>query len=100
MLVWEHEREEMVIFIDDEKHTSYSLGSYLPQVVRQLTWWGVRAQFADRAVNAAREFRKVQAIPSQDRVINLIDRSDPRKTLVAEQLSAIDSRSPTRYIHL
>lgn len=98
VLRWDHDAERMILQVDDEAHSSYDMGCDLPKVVFQLKLWGVPALFAERAVNTAREFRAVQVIPTQDRIINLI----PRKTNsnpVAEQLAAMDDLNLNTYVH-
>lgn len=90
VLRWDDERDKMFVHIDDEDKSSFDLGGYLPQVVRQLTWWGIEELYADRVVNQAREFHAVQAIPSQNRILNLFDRTNPQRRLdpftLAQQL--------------
>lgn len=89
VLRWDDEREKMFIHIDDKDKSSYDLGGNLPQVVRQLTWWGIDDLYADRVVNQAKEFRAVQAIPAQNRILNLFDRSDPNRRLDPFALAAV-----------
>lgn len=78
VLRFDVDAERLYIHIDDEDSSSYDLGDDLLAAAKMLERWGVDAQFADRAVHQAREFRIVQAIPSQHRVLNLFSRSTAR----------------------
>ncbi len=51
------------------------------QASRQLQRWGVERYFADRCVDQAVEFRTVQCIPAEERVINLIQRDGRSEVL-------------------
>jgi hypothetical protein len=99
VLQWEPNAEEFVIHLDDDKRSSHRLGSYSPQVVRQLTWWGLEKMLAARVVDAAREFRAVQVIPAQSRVINLIPRTKSQD-VVAEALRQIENQPQNQFIQL
>jgi len=99
VLQWLPDAEEFVIHLDDKQRSSYRLGSYGPQVVRQLTWWGLPKMLATRVVDAAHEFRAVQVIPTQDRVINLIPRGE-QKDVVAELLRQAEIENTQPFIHL
>lgn len=98
VLRWDVDAERMLVQVDDEARSSYDLGCVLPRVVDQLALWGVPRLFATRAVDTAREFRAVQVIPTQDRIINLIPRT-PNSNPVAEQLAAMDDLNPNTYVH-
>lgn len=103
VLRWIPEVEEFVIHLDDATRTSHLLGGYSPQVVRQLTWWTLPKMLATRAVDAAREFRAVQVIPTQDRVINLIPRGAHRDVvaeLLAQTEAEMDLTKPNHFTHL
>lgn len=99
VLRWIPEIERYVIHLDDAKRSSHDLGHYAPQVVRQLTWWRLPKMLAERAVDAAHEFRAVQVIPRQDRVINLIPRGAQRD-VVAEMLRQIEEQPNTTFSQL
>ena len=99
VLQWLPDAETFVIHLDDEKHSSHRMGGYSPQVARQLTWWGLPKMLAERVVDAAREFRTVQVIPKQSRIINLIPRGKPGD-VVAEMLRQAESEPQNQFIQL
>lgn len=99
VLRWDADMEEMVLHLADASRTSYSMGSDLPQAARQLTLWGVKKIDAERAIDAAREFRAVQVILDQDRIIPLIPRAVPNNA-VAQQFAEIEQQESTTYVHL
>lgn len=87
VLRWDADMEQMVIYVEvDGKPESYELGDYMPGASRQLQLWGVDPFFADRAIDTAREFRAVQVIQSQDRIIPLHKREAAGR-LVADALA-------------
>ncbi len=98
VLRWDVDAERMFLWVDDAAHSSYDMGCHLSAVVDQLVLWGVPKLFAARAVDAAREFRAVQVIPTQDRVINLLPRTSQANP-VAEQLAAMDELNLNTYVH-
>lgn len=99
VLTWVPDAEHYIVHLDDASRSSHNLGEYSPQVVRQLVWWGVTPRLADRAVDAVREFRAVQVIPSKDRVINLFPRGKS-KDVVADMLREIESQPANTFSHL
>lgn len=99
VLRWDVDTEDMVIHLSDEKRTSFSLGDYLPQVVRQLILWGIPKLLAEQCTDAAKEFRAVQVVPSDGRVINLIPRGNCGDT-VAEQFKQIENVENQAYGYL
>ena len=104
VLRWDPDVEDMSVIVDvrvDDSSDlqSYSLGDYLPGVSRALQFQGLDPLFADRAVDAAREFRAVQVIPRTSSVIPLIQRTlnhDPVIDMLAQQ----DQEQQTSYAHL
>ena len=76
---------QFIIHVDDGDGTSYRLGDDIPRVQLQFRLWGVNQRFSDRCIDAAKEFRSAQCIPSQDRVINLIERHPTRPLVFNEQ---------------
>lgn len=73
------------IYLDDENKSSYSLRIQPKALSGKLTACGVDAQTAQDAVDRAIEFRLVQCIPDQKRVISLHKRTSSRSVSLPEQ---------------
>lgn len=102
VLRWDVDTEQMVIYVRDEKgdQASYELGDHLPTVSQQLTFWGLGDPlFVDRAVDSAKEFRAVQVIPEQARIISLHKRTADEK-LVADMLTEAERPEGSTYASL
>jgi hypothetical protein len=76
VLEWDKDREYFTLYVDDGQGSSYKLGD-LRKSQFEFKMWGIE-EFGARVVDQAREFGRVQAIPSQNRIINLIDRGRKR----------------------
>ena len=97
VLQWETISGAFVLTLDDADHSSFDLGESAVDVVRMLVARGFEHGFAGSCVDLAREFRAVQCIPAQARVI-LLFRRDP----VPARLKFPDDeqRGDNAYIHL
>ena len=74
--------------MDDADGSTFNFGSDVPRIIRWFSGLVLRA-FGCRAIDSAREFGAVQAIPVQDRIIHL--REMPS---VNEQLAKALSKEP------
>ena len=70
VLGYDRDRLTYILVADDADNSSYNLGREIPVIMQQFALWGL-ADLGNRAVDAAREFRLVQVIPHEDRVIRL-----------------------------
>lgn len=73
VMEWSRSTATYILHVDDEKGSSYSLGSDYTTSRQLFRLWRIEDVGA-RAFDMAREFGLAQAIPEQDRVIALIDR--------------------------
>lgn len=85
VLGYDRDRDTHILVVDDEDGSSYNLGHDVQKVMRQFELWGLK-EFGNRAIDAAREFRLVQGIPSEDRVIRLAGHDTTPADLIARQL--------------
>ena len=76
VLEWNRDLEHFTLYVDDGQGSSYKLGD-ISKSRFQFRVWGIE-EFGARALDQAREFGRVQAIPTQNRILNLIDRSHKR----------------------
>lgn len=83
VLAYDRIRECLVLYLDDIDRSSYRLGT-VAEAAFQFKLWG-QPEFGLRAVDQAREFGMVQAIPSQNRIINLIPRNVKRSPVFTEE---------------
>lgn len=67
-----------VIYFDDVDQTSYDLGSDIEKVWRQFEFWGMEG-LGRNACDRARNFKMVQVIPEQGRIINIFKRANESK---------------------
>jgi hypothetical protein len=70
VLGYDRDRMTYILVADDADDSSYNLGRDIPTIMEQFKRWGW-ADIGNRAIDAAREFRLVQVIPQEDRVIRL-----------------------------
>ena len=70
VLGYDRDRATYILVVDDADESSYNLGHDIPTIMQQFERWGLK-DIGNRAVDAAREFRLVQVIPKEDRVIRL-----------------------------
>lgn len=102
VLRWDVDIEQMIVYVrgDDGDQASYELGDHLPSVSAQLCRWGLSDPiFVDRAVDSAKEFRAVQVIPDQKRIISL-HRRDGQQKLVADMLNDAERPEGSTYASL
>lgn len=83
VLEYNTDTEVFVLHLDDEDGSSFRFGTLatVPRMQTQFRLWGLDPKVTDRAIDAAKEFRSIQCVWSQDRVISLIDRN-PENPLV------------------
>ena len=104
VLRYDKEREVMSIWMSDTE--SHAIGEEITPdgdirfnptaASHQLQRWGVDKLVANDAVDQALEFRSVQVIPREKRVINLIRRgSSVRDELLAKAFAIHDERPIT-----
>jgi len=82
VLTYDRDSQVYTLFVDDAQESSYKLGN-LETARLRFKVWGLR-DFGDRCLDQAREFKEVQGIWSQGRVINLFDRKDRRNVFVQD----------------
>lgn len=99
VLRWLPENETYVLHVDDAKRTSYDMGGDALRLSRQLTAWGVPKMLADRAVDAAREFRAAQAVIRSNRVINLFPRGKTGD-VVGQMFQQLDTQDQNTFTYL
>lgn len=99
VLKWDRDLETMILAVPAVPESSFDLGDALPQVSHELQLRGLLREFADRAVDSAREFGSVQAIPSQDRIINLFPRSKGEDVL-SQLLTEAERQEGSSYASL
>lgn len=80
VLEYKRDRGGYVLHIDDEKRSSFWLGGTTSRLLMQFRLWGLE-EIGASALDLAREFGAAQAIPGQDRVIPLFDRSPTKKPI-------------------
>ena len=100
VLGYDRDRDTYILVTDDEDESSYNLGHDIQKVMRQFEQWGLK-EIGNRAIDAAREFRLVQAIPAEDRVIRLAghNENEPMKH-IARQLKAQEEQEQGHVKHL
>lgn len=76
VLEWDTYTERFKLYVDDPEKNSYKLDD-IPAVMRQFALWKL-GDFGNQCIDQAREFGRVQGIPSQQRCINLFDRKPKR----------------------
>lgn len=99
VLRWNADEETMIVAVEEFPGEDFDLGDHLPAVSEQLQLWGLEKLFADRAVDSAREFGAAQAIPDQDRIINLFPR-EPATTLVSDMLTNAERQEGHGYAYI
>lgn len=87
VMLYTRSNQTFTLVVDDQDHSSYDLGTDIPDIMRQFRLWHL-AVIGDSAVDIAKEFGKAQAIFSDGRVIPLTDA--PTERNVAEELSRIE----------
>ena len=70
VFVWNRDYERYELFLDDEEHTSYDLGSNVQLIMEWLARIGMY-KLGCEGIDRAREFGAAQVIPSQSRVLAL-----------------------------
>lgn len=98
VLGYDRDRDTFVLVVDDDDESSYNLGRDIPPIMQQFERWGL-ADIGPRAIDAAREFRLVQVIPREDRIIRLTGHEDP-VTHIARQLAAHEEQESAHVRHL
>ena len=84
VLEYNKDAENFVIYTDDEDCSSYTLGGDLQAVrVRFRIWIG--QELGDKVIDTAKEFRLVQCIPAQNRIINLFNRESTADVFARER---------------
>jgi len=99
VLSYDRDREVYLLVVDDEDGSSYNLGSGVPAIMQLMEQWGIK-EVGYRAIDAAREFGMVQAIPSQDRVLRLTEINRNGLDTVANRLKAIEQERDGHVRHL
>ena len=85
VLGYDRDRDVYILVLDDEDESSFNLGSDVPVVMRRFEQWGLK-DIGNRAIDAAREFRLVQVIPHEGRVIRIPQTDPDGAALIAKQL--------------
>lgn len=93
VLAYERDRGVFMLVVDDKDASNYNLGGEIETVMRHFRTWGL-SDIGNRAIDAAREFGMVQAIPAEDRVIRLSGRGEPVVRTVPERLQALEEQEP------
>lgn len=98
VLAWDRNREVFVLLVDDRDGSNYNLGGDIQVAMTHFEAWGHK-DIGCRALDAAYEFGMVQAIPAENRVIQLTEPPD-RAGVVVERLRALEEQEPGNVCHL
>lgn len=99
VLAYDRDRSTFILAVDDADHSNYNLGGDVTTLMRHFRTWGL-SDIGTRAIDAAREFGAVQAIPAEDRVIRL-ERPSPTEDSVAARLQALEAQEQEgQYVNL
>lgn len=83
VVTYDRNGEHYTLHVDDADRSSYKLAT-LAIAMRMFELWGFGA-LGLRALDQAREYGAVQVVPKQDRVINLIERTNKAQPLFKDQ---------------
>jgi hypothetical protein len=78
LLEYDRTTQRYTLRVDDDDATSYNLGSDIQAIMLRFRLWGHK-DLGDRALDLAREFGAAQAIPGEDRVLALFNRTSDKK---------------------
>jgi hypothetical protein len=80
VFVWNRDFGRFELYLDDEEHTSYDLGSNVQLIMDWLKRVGLY-KLGCEGIDRAREFGAAQVIPSQDRILALKNPTPKTKML-------------------
>lgn len=96
VVTYDHDEQSYTMFVDDESHSSYNLGSDIEQVMRYFRTTNA-TELGYKAIDLAKEFGAAQAIPKEDRVFK-INSQQPRRGIEQRDMFANPGRQVFNFL--